>query len=298
MADVESVADLINRCEIAEFGSPDEDVEEVRGSWEKLDLDHDLFLVVDGEGVPAAIVWLDDHSGKAADFSGYVDPDDCGKGLGNAILDWCDRRMEGFDAGSRPPLIRHWISAWNRPAADLMASRGYRQSKRFVRMHIDLASAPVQPNWPDRYALKSVDFSQDLPGFYEVIVKSFSDHWADHERTYERWREANPEPIPELWLQLFQGDTRVGVAYGRFYDDVGWISVIGVLADHRGQGLGSALLRELIHRFWETGCRQVELGLDEENSTSARHLYENAGMTVNRSHEAWEKPALGADQVG
>ncbi|HET9939129.1 MAG TPA: GNAT family N-acetyltransferase, partial [Gaiella sp.] len=63
---------------------------------------------------------------------------------------------------------------------------------------------------------------------------------------------------------------------------------LGVLAEHRGNGLGTALLVTAFAAFRGRGLSRAGLGVDAENTTGAVRLYERAGMTVDERQDIWE----------
>jgi GNAT superfamily N-acetyltransferase len=58
---------------------------------------------------------------------------------------------------------------------------------------------------------------------------------------------------------------------------LGSIQNIGVLAPHRGNGLGSALLMQSLHGFRSAGCQRVQLEVTVQNKGAVR-LYERLGF--------------------
>jgi GNAT superfamily N-acetyltransferase len=61
----------------------------------------------------------------------------------------------------------------------------------------------------------------------------------------------------------------------------------------RKQGVGAALLRDSLGRFWERGEHSVGLSVDSASDTGAFRLYERAGMAPVLGWTAYEKE-LGA----
>jgi ribosomal protein S18 acetylase RimI-like enzyme len=100
---------------------------------------------------------------------------------------------------------------------------------------------------------------------------------------------------PALWLLAFDGDELAGfsLAYaGRGGDpELGWIGTLGVRRPWRRRGLGEALLRRSFAALYDRGFRRVGLGVDAENPTGARRLYERAGMRAIRQQDRWERRA-------
>ena len=70
-------------------------------------------------------------------------------------------------------------------------------------------------------------------------------------------------------------------------DDLGWIEALAVAREHRGIGLGQALLVHGFRATWRRGIRRVGLGTDER--TGARGLYERAGMHVRKTFVEYGK---------
>jgi ribosomal protein S18 acetylase RimI-like enzyme len=86
-------------------------------------------------------------------------------------------------------------------------------------------------------------------------------------------------------------DKDLGAAWLRFWTDAnhsyGFVNEsipelgIGVVAQHRGQGIGRALIRELIRLAVERGISQISLSVEQDNFS--RDLYASEGFkTVDR----------------
>ncbi|MEX2421836.1 MAG: GNAT family N-acetyltransferase, partial [Actinomycetota bacterium] len=79
-----------------------------------------------------------------------------------------------------------------------------------------------------------------------------------------------------------------GAAYLIHYpDDIGWVQQIAVRKDHRGRGLGGALLHHAFREFFERGKRTT--GLSTDSRTGALTLYEHVGMSVTHSYRHYAK---------
>ncbi len=290
--DIEAAVEFFNDCEIDESGIPDYDLEEVRADWADLDLAHNTQLVFDETDTIVASMVLQPNGQEGFGASGYVHPAFRGRGLGRAVVGWAETRAAtGPWSGGDPVVLRNWISFRNPQAAELLGEVGFERTKRFMRMGIELEASPELILLPDGYTFRSLDFDNDLRGVHEVIEAAFSEHWSTHDRTYEEWKEASLGFgfDPRFWVQIFHGDDRVGAAIGQDLAGLGWIKAIGVLKSERGKGLGKALLLQELAAYWDAGLKRVELGVDSENVTSAVALYENAGMSIVNSYDAWEK---------
>jgi ribosomal protein S18 acetylase RimI-like enzyme len=69
------------------------------------------------------------------------------------------------------------------------------------------------------------------------------------------------------------------------------VNEVGVLAAHRGRGIGAALLRQAFATLAGRGVRRIILNVDSENATGATALYERVGMQVLRRWDLWERPS-------
>jgi GNAT superfamily N-acetyltransferase len=91
--------------------------------------------------------------------------------------------------------------------------------------------------------------------------------------------------IPEAtWLAVHQSSESrrssvgIGTIQGMFSGPaVGSIQNLGLVPEHRGQGIGSALLLRALHGFWNVGCERVHLEVTASN-TGALRLYQQFGF--------------------
>jgi ribosomal protein S18 acetylase RimI-like enzyme len=88
------------------------------------------------------------------------------------------------------------------------------------------------------------------------------------------------QPVGAAWLRRFSADDR---AYGFIAEDTPELS-LGVRAEHRGQGVGTTLCREILTRADRAGVPQVSLSVERANRAKA--LYERLGFRVVGSDDA------------
>jgi ribosomal protein S18 acetylase RimI-like enzyme len=80
-------------------------------------------------------------------------------------------------------------------------------------------------------------------------------------------------PVGAAWIRHFSaGDPGFG-----FVDDATPELTIGVLADHRGQGVGRQLLDRLLLEARTVGLDRISLSVEQDNHV-ARRLYERVGF--------------------
>jgi ribosomal protein S18 acetylase RimI-like enzyme len=175
----------------------------------------------------------------------------------------------------------------------LLASRGYREVRRFWEMTIELGDEPpMDPVLPEGCRIEP--FSSELAGaFHATLEEAFADHWEYEPQGFERWWErqvAKPDHDPSLWFLVRSGEDVVAATRNDpERSGGGWIGSLGVRRAWRGRGLAKALLLHSFREFHRRGQRRVGLGVDSENATGATKLYESVGMVVDTEQVVWEK---------
>jgi mycothiol synthase len=91
------------------------------------------------------------------------------------------------------------------------------------------------------------------------------------------------EVVGYLWPQILEINGGEGGAHG-------WIHMVGVRPDFRGQGLGKKLVEEGLRGFSERGVKSVELTVDAENR-QAVPMYTSMGF-VTRAGKIWYERQL------
>ncbi len=110
---------------------------------------------------------------------------------------------------------------------------------------------------------------------------------------FENWAARTLRDLAPEWVVLLEhSDRLVGAAVGHDYgvEGEGWIEQVAVRREHRGQGLGRALLEESFRRFREAG--RTRCGVSTDSRTGALGLYRHVGMSVVRSYTRWVKTGL------
>jgi GNAT superfamily N-acetyltransferase len=73
------------------------------------------------------------------------------------------------------------------------------------------------------------------------------------------------------------------------FSGAAWFGALGVLKPWRRRGIGSAVLRHAFAEFHRRGESHVGLGVEAQNPTAAKRLYEQAGMRVIKEDVVYEK---------
>jgi mycothiol synthase len=289
--DVPSAVDVINADSRRLRDRDDVDAAAVKGWWTQpapFDLQHDVVLAIrDGVVVgygdlgdqahDGAVLWLDVRGEASADVHAEL-----------------ERRA--LERRSPTGVIRAVADEKDESYRRLLAARGYERIRSSYRMAVELDDRSFVPVWPEGATVRTAEAGVDEPLLHEISESAFADHWGYTPTPYEEWLHWHCElgaPDPSLWFVAVVDGAAVGVAICRGHEhgdpDCGWVSQLGVLREHRGHGLGTALLTHALAAFQSRGLRRARLGVDAENTTGAVGLYERVGMTVVERVDTWER---------
>jgi hypothetical protein len=158
--------------------------------------------------------------------------------------------------------------------------------KRF-RMEIGLERLPPVPMLPDGYLWVPWD-EAILHLHAEVHRRSFSDgidcelfpSFSDYYGCIHLLREIRKKSgfMPEATWLIASADCCCGTVQGvENRDGHGSIQNIGITPEHRGQGLGTALLLQALHGFRDRGIVRAYLEVTADNERAVR-LYQRLGF--------------------
>jgi ribosomal protein S18 acetylase RimI-like enzyme len=143
--------------------------------------------------------------------------------------------------------------------------------------------APIRPVRPDDEA--------ELRRFHEVLAIGFAGTLG-HVPEYDAWRANLRDPTWDEWFVATAADGSIaGVLQSSDQsagNDEGWIKNLAVLPEHRGTGLGRALLLTALRKYAEKGRRYAGLGVDLANPTGAYRLYASIGMAPVYEADVYE----------
>jgi mycothiol synthase len=297
-----AVTDLLNACSIDDIGTPDTHVADVERWWRQgtFDRETDAWVAVADDGRFAGFVMFesDGHGGDLS-FDGYTHPEFRDRGIGSRLAELGERRA--IDEAARhglslPVTVMH--GAWGDSiGARFLEARGYRATRCFLHMRIDMDAPPAAPRWPEGIRVEGFERGRDEPRFHECIEEAFADHWNHTRRPLDQWVRDKIEGEPyfdgSLWFRAMDGESMVGavVALARTVEDpgAGWVSDVAVVRPWRGRGIGLALLLHEFGALYGAGARAALLAVDADSSTGAGRVYERAGMRVVRRIYAYAK---------
>jgi mycothiol synthase len=284
-----AIADLANRVSEELFGERSETEATVRQWLTAPELDPELDMrlaVAEGQFIgyadlgahPVPKFWLDVRV-----------PPSVSDDVREALIAWGERRARERNGA----IIRAFTSDHDAPGKSVLERHGYELIRHSYRMRIDFDGEPLAPEWPEGVTVRTAT-EADLETAYEIYSETFEDTWEFGREPFEEWRHWMVEDDLDfsLWFLAEAEGEVAAIALCKPWEaeeGLGWVRVLGVRRPWRRRGLGRALLLHLFGEFHRRGFHGVGLGVDAESLTGAHHLYENAGMRVNRRWDIYEK---------
>lgn len=297
LSELEAVHRLIEVCDIAEYGTPDLTLDDLRSTWygPTFSLATDAWMVfAPGDQL---VGYADVQQRQHVHIYTFVRvlPEFAGKGIEEYLLNLVEERaqrlMSQAQSDARVTLLT-WESSVNIIAQQVLLQAGFQEVRRFWRMEIEMSQAPIAPTLPDQVAVRTFKPGQDDRAVFAAIDEAFQDHWGHIGGGYEEWKHWTMEREnfdPSLWFLAFDGGEIAGASLCTYQMDDGWVDTLAVRRPWRRKGLGMALLLHSFGEFYQRGTFKVGLGVDSQNLTGATRLYERAGMHVARTYISFEK---------
>ncbi|MDT7536726.1 MAG: mycothiol synthase [Actinomycetota bacterium] len=276
--DVPTLAKIYQAYDVLEFGEPEMELTDVEAMLAVEDSEN---LVVDDGGLVGFV-----DLAANGELETVVDPAYAGaRELHGELLAWGVQRARERGIGR----LEHWSGTTPTSAAPVLRAAGFGEARTMWRMHRDLTGALPEPVWPSGVSVRPFDLERDGREVWQVVMSSFAGSYGSHPRPYEQWVLLALNGGYDVVCAL-EDDVIIGVATTGPRGGDGHVGQLGVLPEHRGRGLALALLHECFRRDAATGYAATTLTVDGENST-ARRLYEKAGMRVTKEYRRWERDA-------
>lgn len=288
--DAQAVHALMVACDIAQYGEPDTDLNDLLADWADMDLNKDAWLVIAPDGRLAGYASLQNQGNNRFFLQSYADSADETGDLCRCLVATAEQAAQIGAPGQI--TMRTIVASVNHRDQRVLAAAGYQLKKHYLRMMMEMAAPPATPSWPPGITLRHIIPGQDDEILFHFIMTAFD--WPGREastQTFAEWQSFMMRPdhfIPELWFLAFAGDELVTAALCYNYDEYGWVRQLATRRDWRGQGLGTAMLRHVFGVFYTRGHRRVALGVEAVN-TGAQAFYERVGMALVRQFDEYQK---------
>ena len=307
MDDLDAVVTLVNAAGIDQVGRPITNAKEVEADWNIPSFDTAASTRVanlaEGRIIGYIEVWDTDALPVQNWVWARVDPQFEGMGVGTAMMNWADERLQitldRVPADARVAYRSATLST-HLPSKKLFEGLGMDFVRRFWHMMNEFDGPPPEPVWPAGITLSSFAERPDLRAIARADDEVFQDHWGyvsqpedELVKDFREWIDSKPNFDPKLWFLAMDGEEIAGICLCSRerieYPNAAWVNVLGVRRPWRKQGLGLALLHHSFGVFYGEGKKGVGLGVDSASLTGATRLYERAGMSVVKQDDAYEK---------
>jgi GNAT superfamily N-acetyltransferase len=299
--DVAEILTVVHASDIAAIGDPDFTSDEVRVILTRPNFDpsRDSWLALDDDGRLIGWSYLENPARRDREYlEVYVHPEH-GVPAQGPLLDLALARVaERARADNQPELTVHTgVIVTEERYIGLLKAAGFQFAKRSARMTIALTGDERRPDLPPGLTIRLVDHDDDadLRVFHSIIESAFVDVPGNLPTSYESYRDILAAVPTIAWDEWFVAELEgvpVGVLQSSdqgIEDNEGWVKTLAVAKEHRGKGVGGALLRTAFATYAAKGRTRAGLGVDLSNPTNAYRLYESVGMSPAYEADIYER---------
>jgi mycothiol synthase len=303
--DLHAAVALFNTCSMAQVGKAMIEETEFGTEWKmpNFDLETDTRVVLDSGKMVGYAAVRDSAPHVRIFVQVRVHPEYVGQSIGTYLGQWAEARA--LQAVSKAPegvrvALQQAVPQADVRAGALLSRLGYRGTRHFFEMVIEMDAPPPVPNVPDGIVIRPFVRETEDRVLVHAIRDAFKDHWGHVESPFEEdyaewvsWMDDDPSFDQSLWFVAVEDSEIVGCSI--CYDvtgegpDVGAVETLGVRRPWRRRGIALALLLHSFGELYRRGRTTVTLGVDAQSLTGALHLYEKAGMRVRYQYDWYEK---------
>lgn len=318
--DYENILAIINASKVADLIERSDTLEDIERGYSHLvncDPYQDMvFAEVAGQAVGyARTTWWKETRPENWVYAhfGFLKPEWRRKGIGRAMLCFCQRRLRVIAAGQlgsgerllgSPAYFRSWADDTEQGTIALLEANDYQAVRWFYLMvRPDLENIP-DLKLPAGVEVRPVDWEAHKKQIFSAEQEALLDHWGHPEPTeadYQAWLasvEEDENVDTSLWRVAWDGDQVVGMVrsfinagenqeYGR---QRGYTEFISVRRPWRRQGVARALIADSLKAIRARDMTEAALGVDTENPSGALRLYEFMGFRPVKRNINFDRP--------
>jgi mycothiol synthase len=312
--DVAPVAAVLAAAEQVDDTGEYPDAEDLTEWWTGWDMDfeRDGVAVCDAAGLVvgyATVMALRNFRGTFDVYlEGRLRPDQRGKGVGRALLQWQLARADEIHAERQPgetARLAMGVPEKMQSLESLARRAGLRAERWYRQMQRPLTDLPEPRETP---GVELVPFGWDRDDEVRRTHNvCFAEHHGSAERDAATWQSmftGQRSFRPDLSVLAIEEGAVVGYVLTYVYEadtsatgiKDAYLGQIGVVPQARGRGLASAVITAALRAGVEQDCKRASLEVDTENVTGALRLYESLGFVTTRTNVSWsvERPPVSA----
>lgn len=285
-ADVTAVFRLVNAHDLACFGEPMTDLEDLQAEWQAPDQDlatGSLGVWAGADLVAAATL------GSRGRVEAYVAATHRGAGPEDELLDV----MEAEAAGRGLLAVDAFVPDRDETGAARLRERGYVLHHTSWILQLAPGAPIAERELAPGYRIRPFR-PEDAEEAFAVVVEAFGEWTTGPPRTFAAW-DATVLRRPGVDTSTFRvataGGRLVGVCVVFDGAEEAWVSELAVHRDHRRRGVAQQLLAQTYAAARARGLSSG--GLSTDTRTGALDLYLRLGMRVLHTVHNWSRDLRG-----
>ena len=237
------------------------------------------------------------RSGRAwAD--GAVHPHYRENGIGYWLIQASDfqlkRRQDEVFYGDSVYVQRDMLEVSDKGCA-LLDRSGYHVVRYILRLSIALDSDLPSPRDVNGFHLVQLDTKKHAKEAFATQQASYAHQWEAPQLSYSAWESYYLNADDAIWWLVVDKTINkvAGVVMGRPLSEeqpeIGFVDVLGIRPEYRGQGLGVALLSQCLQAFVERGMLSAQIEYDTESATEIPSFLTTVGFELDRRYLIYRK---------
>lgn len=291
--DAEALFAHITRCETDDLGKPMMEWEELTNDLATTPPANKWVMLTPDNQIIGSNILFEWAPGDFAAYV-YVHRDYEQYGVADTLIQAAEQRAREVMPTKGEAYLRMYNAIGNPFAEAYFTANGFHVKTHIIVMEMTFTDGnpPPTPDWPTDLTCRLINSPAEDRRVWELIEEAYKVPGRAR-RPFDSWRSRvfDPEPFD---ISLFYVVTNlageiVAALHNQNLEDATDVSQIAVRPDYRRRGIALNLLYELFSEVYRRGGRRITLGVDDQNVTNGRRLYEQAGATPASHFVKWEK---------